>query len=440
MPPKRSSVKRPSFDQPIIHKRRNLSLAETPNVAPANPSPNPPAIFAANPPNRLVTVEDYPSLLSMEPETNLSSWTHDREFRERNKNLRHIYEEEGLHYGEDASAAELNKRMARAVKLRQASVAKIFRMFNSSRHVQFCFLVDITGSMGKHIDGVRDSIFKIVEKLTENHVTLGRISTIAKKVSLAFVGYRDFGLKNPFELLPFTESVKKFRIPFAHGEERKVFYGRDLTGNIPIDIVLKEYIRNNTDNVGRSAAVPYEIATQMQTIAAYLASVFGDRLAKKGGNLQKGEMDLSIKFLKGQLLSIEINPGEYRYMSCERRYGKDTKFLRFSNNADYEMLESTCNVNNLSFDVVELLMAFSHWTYQISGGYLMVVDLQGIKSTDENGRTTLELTDPAIHCTDVLRFGRTNLSKEGMERFFARHKCNKFCQGMELEEHVATTS
>ncbi|KAI1692022.1 hypothetical protein DdX_21490 [Ditylenchus destructor] len=64
------------------------------------------------------------------------------------------------------------------------------------------------------------------------------------------------------------------------------------------------------------------------------------------------------------MVSIEIKPGVDRYMSCERRYGNDSKFLRFSNNADYAMLESTCKVHDLTFDVVELLMAFSHWTYQ----------------------------------------------------------------------------
>ncbi|KAI1692290.1 alpha-kinase family domain-containing protein [Ditylenchus destructor] len=133
------------------------------------------------------------------------------------------------------------------------------------------------------------------------------------------------------------------------------------------------------------------------------------------------------------MLSIEIKPGVDRYMSCERRYRNDCKFFRFSNNADYVMLESTCKVHDLTFDVVELLMAFSHWTYQITRGYLIVVDLQGIISTDESGRKTLELTDPAIHCENLARFGRTNLGEEGMKAFFGRHACNKFCKAMKLE-------
>ncbi|KAI1696525.1 alpha-kinase family domain-containing protein [Ditylenchus destructor] len=181
---------------------------------------------------------------------------------------------------------------------------------------------------------------------------------------------------------PTKANVQIAEIPFAHGAERKAFYGRDFTSNT--DIVLKEYIESNTDSV----------------------------------------------------LSIVTKPGEKRYMSCERRYGADCKYLRFSNNADYEMLECTCQVNNLKFDVVEQLMAFSHWTYQISRGYLMVVDLQGIISTDESGRKTLELTDPAIHCKDLTRFSRTNWGLEGMKTFFGRHVCNKFCHAMELEPTV----
>ncbi|KAI1704629.1 alpha-kinase family domain-containing protein [Ditylenchus destructor] len=63
----------------------------------------------------------------------------------------------------------------------------------------------------------------------------------------------------------------------------------------------------------------------------------------------------------------------------------------------------------------------------------MVVDLQGIISTDERGRKTLELTDPAIHCKDLTRFGGTSLGLDGMKSFFNRHVCNKFCAAMELK-------
>ncbi|CAG8786531.1 25950_t:CDS:1, partial [Racocetra persica] len=52
------------------------------------------------------------------------------------------------------------------------------------------------------------------------------------------------------------------------------------------------------------------------------------------------------------------------------------------------------------------LEAFVHYTYEHTGGYLVVSDLQGIESPDQ-----FLLTDPAIHCIDPLRFGKTNLGR-----------------------------
>jgi hypothetical protein len=60
----------------------------------------------------------------------------------------------------------------------------------------------------------------------------------------------------------------------------------------------------------------------------------------------------------------------------------------------------------------------------------MVVDLQGIISGTIV--RTIELTDPAIHCIDLLRYGRTNLGDQGMASFFGRHQCTEVCKQMGL--------
>ncbi|EFA77642.1 hypothetical protein PPL_12249 [Heterostelium album PN500] len=57
----------------------------------------------------------------------------------------------------------------------------------------------------------------------------------------------------------------------------------------------------------------------------------------------------------------------------------------------------------------------------------MVVDIQGVKI--DKGYL---LTDPAIHCTYVRRFGATNLGKPGMIKFFDTHECNKHCRELKL--------
>ena len=71
------------------------------------------------------------------------------------------------------------------------------------------------------------------------------------------------------------------------------------------------------------------------------------------------------------------------------------------------------------------VQAYSHWTHHVTDGKIMVVDCQG---AFDAGSRTFNLTDPAVHCTDMTRFDRTNLGGEGMRRFFSTHKCNDHCR------------
>ena len=80
----------------------------------------------------------------------------------------------------------------------------------------------------------------------------------------------------------------------------------------------------------------------------------------------------------------------------------------------------------------ELALAFSHFTWAHTAGYLLVCDLQGVETTDKRGRRTLLLTDPAIHCPGVLRFGGTNMGMEGVRAFFKGHTCNSHCRALGL--------
>mmetsp|Transcript_29315 Transcript_29315/g.63159 ORF Transcript_29315/g.63159 Transcript_29315/m.63159 type:complete len:94 (+) Transcript_29315:1730-2011(+) len=42
------------------------------------------------------------------------------------------------------------------------------------------------------------------------------------------------------------------------------------------------------------------------------------------------------------------------------------------------------------------------------------------------------LTDPAVNCTSLLRFGSTNLGHRGFDRFFRTHRCNQHCAALGL--------
>ncbi len=67
--------------------------------------------------------------------------------------------------------------------------------------------------------------------------------------------------------------------------------------------------------------------------------------------------------------------------------------------------------------------AFSHFSWQITKGYLMIVDLQGVDNI---------LTDPQIHCLDTKKFGKGNLGYVGIMKFFMSHICNSYCKHLGL--------
>ena len=75
------------------------------------------------------------------------------------------------------------------------------------------------------------------------------------------------------------------------------------------------------------------------------------------------------------------------------------------------------------------LDAFTHWTYAITKGYLMVVDLQGVEQEKK-----FILTDPSIHCK-APKYGNTNCGEVGMKQFLKTHKCGSVCIALELNKN-----
>ncbi|KAI6204775.1 hypothetical protein M3Y94_00715800 [Aphelenchoides besseyi] len=213
--------------------------------------------------------------------------------------------------------------------------------------------------------------------------------------------------------------------PFAKGGERLAYYGRNsLTGK---KIVLKEYRKNIAAN---ESARRHELSNQLQTVASYFASLFMTKCEEKFG---ASHLPATIDFLmiKTLLLGTSANP---RYMSCEQLLGADAHYIRFTNNYEFIMKETDVDDNDISLDLLHFVVCFSHWTYEVTGGKLMVVDLQGKMKPNSKGRPTMLLTDPSIHSNDRTRFGAMNLSHAGMSSFFENHKCNRFCKGLNLPE------
>ncbi|XP_061465295.1 transient receptor potential cation channel subfamily M member 6 [Rhineura floridana] len=78
----------------------------------------------------------------------------------------------------------------------------------------------------------------------------------------------------------------------------------------------------------------------------------------------------------------------------------------------------------------EMMLAFSHWTYEYTRGELLVLDLQGV---GEN------LTDPSVIKPEDkqsrgLAFGPANLGEEAIKNFISKHCCNSCCRKLRLPD------
>ncbi|XP_053265125.1 transient receptor potential cation channel subfamily M member 6 isoform X2 [Podarcis raffonei] len=98
------------------------------------------------------------------------------------------------------------------------------------------------------------------------------------------------------------------------------------------------------------------------------------------------------------------------------------EFRKYNNNNGDEITPS-----NL---LEEMMLAFSHWTYEYTRGELLVLDLQGV---GEN------LTDPSVIKPEDKQprgmvFGPANLGEEAIKNFISKHCCNSCCRKLRLPD------
>ncbi|RHZ48991.1 hypothetical protein Glove_535g4 [Diversispora epigaea] len=189
---------------------------------------------------------------------------------------------------------------------------------------------------------------------------------------------------------------------FSSGGEKRAYFALNTKSDPPKKVVMKEYLIDGTGN-------PFERyleAVEISSVASFLSIKFN--LIARRKNIRR------VNFLDVSFIRASIDD-RTSYYTTELEL-QDAKYERF-------------NVNSgLIVKFRPTLEAFAHFTYEYTGGYLVVCDLQGIELPDR-----FLLTDPAIHCIKPLRFGKTNLGGNGINRrFVVNHKCNEICKKLGL--------
>ncbi|KAF0488044.1 kinase-like protein [Gigaspora margarita] len=205
----------------------------------------------------------------------------------------------------------------------------------------------------------------------------------------------------------FIEQEISFKLapqPFSVGAERYAYFALDTSLGRTNKLVIKKY-----HDIKIGTIEKYLESVEISNIAHFFSTKFNTAAKRVGINKK-------VTFIDVRVLYDKTNNA---YYSVEK-YIDNAKFKKFNANS------------GLITEFHSILEAFAHFTYKYTEGYLVVYDLQGVDLHNE-----FLLTDPAIHCVDLLRFGNSNLGKSGIQKcFLAKHECNDICRKLELTNDI----
>uniref|UniRef100_A0A7S1HS98 Alpha-type protein kinase domain-containing protein n=1 Tax=Eutreptiella gymnastica TaxID=73025 RepID=A0A7S1HS98_9EUGL len=195
--------------------------------------------------------------------------------------------------------------------------------------------------------------------------------------------------------------------PFAEGRMRVCFRLKDL--NMPVgaqDHVAKMMKREDS--------VPnYFLDCELQVMAGALAKKFN---ALQVNNFKLSFVDTFIFEFTDRVHPSTKGPV---FMSVETYHGSDFYHFVVGDSACH-----WCDTGRDANGIYSTAAAFCHFTAYISGGTLVVTDLQGFPQGDQ-----VAFTDPRIGSNKYDIWGG---GPKRMRSFFRNHKCNDLCQQLML--------
>jgi hypothetical protein len=217
--------------------------------------------------------------------------------------------------------------------------------------------------------------------------------------------------KNPF--IQHSEVKSKITIgtdPFSEGCNRLAFYMKDktleqnLVAKLPKSIKASEY---SIDGLKKEL--------EAITICQHLVSEFNERVVNMvpDTRLLFNFINCYIYEILNKINGSDTSLDSYNLYTVENYI--EGEYVKYNNNAGWISQNVT--------DQVLLAQTFSHFSWQITKGYLCVVDLQGVGGY---------LTDPQIHCLNPKKFGNGNFGYIGIMKFFMSHNCNSYCRKLDL--------
>mmetsp|Transcript_41174 Transcript_41174/g.43066 ORF Transcript_41174/g.43066 Transcript_41174/m.43066 type:complete len:800 (-) Transcript_41174:61-2460(-) len=196
-----------------------------------------------------------------------------------------------------------------------------------------------------------------------------------------------------------TTNVMISENPFSLGAMRFAYFMHDNTLNQKMVAKRSKCMKKSDNNLDY-----YKRDIESIVISQHIINEFNERVVSFITNT-KNLLSFVHSFV------YELEGGEYIWAE---NYIKG-RYEKFNNNSGW--IKTSFSESTL------LAQAFSHFSWQYTKGYMIMVDIQGVDNM---------LTDPQIHCVDRHKFGAGNLGYLGIVKFFITHRCNKYCKQLGL--------
>jgi len=197
-----------------------------------------------------------------------------------------------------------------------------------------------------------------------------------------------------------TMFMRRAPSPFAEGEIRLAFHGQLAKEKRLLDLDGSSMVMKSFKHIGEGVNDREQYLKQMEVsaIAHFLAKEYNKSSHKPPHCLGINVLPVIVV---EEVDEKNESSGNRRFCAENLLPTGGSEFTKFSNNTGYW--------DDDGLD--ETLLRFTKFTHDITAGFIIVTDLQGVRKGN-----TYHLTDPVILCKDVMRFGNTNLGKEFIKK------------------------
>ncbi|CDW90773.1 myosin heavy chain kinase a-like protein [Stylonychia lemnae] len=168
--------------------------------------------------------------------------------------------------------------------------------------------------------------------------------------------------------------------------------------------------------------VPIDIAKQY--IAVALANAFNIMLKQCFPT-----QEIFLKYVQ-PYLAIPLYKEDIKYVYELEEFQETNEKIIFNNFNRPSGAKKDTLLQHPHFGKVRLPHAFTHWTYMVTGGLVIVTDIQGWKIN--TGQYVM--TDPIVFSKVRNFLGLIDLGENGMNNWIKNHECNNICKIINMKK------